>query len=173
MSTHANIGILDSGGTVRAIYVHSDGDLVGKRLINHYATRRDAEAILRLGSLASLGNSLDPMPPDPEPVSIRDFIAANPDATDAQIEERNSGLYLRPYGEYTVAYGRDQGEDGNYVRTYTSAASWLAATGSSYYHYLWIAEIVAPRQGRLPGWYIAVRGFVKATFVPVGQLVTV
>lgn len=168
MSTHASIGILDPAGSIDAITVHFDGDQVGKRLARHHATRSAAGAILELGNLASLGASLDSFPPEPAPVSVRDFIAANPDATDDQIEARNANS-LRPYGEYTEAYVRDRGEtmEENGASFFPSATDWMRFTHDASYHYLWVSHTPTP------GWYVALFGGGKPTFVPVGQMVMV
>lgn len=60
MGTRSHVGMLQSDGTVRAIYVHWDGYVegVGATLMNHYTDPKKIEALIALGSLSCLGEEL-------------------------------------------------------------------------------------------------------------------
>lgn len=57
MSTRSHVGILREDGNVRHIYVHFDGyaECVGRVLLERVKTLQDAEALISLGSMESLG----------------------------------------------------------------------------------------------------------------------
>ncbi len=60
MSTRARIGRLNDDGTVTSIYTHSDGypDHHAPILSEHYATTEDIDALLALGDLSALGETI-------------------------------------------------------------------------------------------------------------------
>jgi len=86
MATRSRIGIQNQDGTVTSIYSHWDGypSYNGKILVNHYTEREKVQALIDLGSISSLAESLE----CPEGHGF---------------ENRITG--------YTVAYHRDRGED--------------------------------------------------------------
>ena len=60
MSTNSYIGILNENGTVSYIYCHWDGhpSSNGRILLNSYNTPEAARALISLGDLSSLGETL-------------------------------------------------------------------------------------------------------------------
>lgn len=60
MSTHAFIAAQQPNGTVRAIYLHSDGYVqhAGQTLVRHYMDPAKINALLDLGDLSILGREL-------------------------------------------------------------------------------------------------------------------
>lgn len=60
MSTTATISITNQNGSVDMVHVHWDGYLtwVGRILAQHYTSRNDAEALIALGDLSTLGENL-------------------------------------------------------------------------------------------------------------------
>ena len=60
MSTHAFIAAQQPNGTVRAIYLHSDGYVqhAGQTLVRHYMDPAKINALLDLGDLSVLGAEL-------------------------------------------------------------------------------------------------------------------
>jgi len=60
MSTHAKVGI-DEGGSIKAIYIHSDGYVagVGDTLKCFYNTEDKVEELIEMGDCSHLGESLD------------------------------------------------------------------------------------------------------------------
>lgn len=60
MSTRSTIGIENGDGTTTYIYCHSDGylDYNGRMLIEHYNTKERVEALVALGDLSSLDETI-------------------------------------------------------------------------------------------------------------------
>lgn len=111
MSTHAGIAQLLEDGSVRSIYVHHDGDAVGKTLVSYYGTRACAASIVALGNLSGLGTTLDP---EPKGMDILD-------------PHRRA---------YTDAYGRDRRENDQNPRVWESLRAWTRDGYS--YMYVWM-----------------------------------
>lgn len=86
MSTRSCISALCEDGKIRATYCHYDGypEYVGRTLKDNYCEQEKIEKLLALGSLSSLGASID-------------------------CPEGHS--YNNQTEGYTVAYHRDRGED--------------------------------------------------------------
>jgi len=87
MSTRSNIGMVLENGTFRNIYCHNDGypSGVGKTLVKHYTDPEKVKALLDLGNISSLGDS---------------------------IECPAGHSFENPVKGFTVAYDRDRGENG-------------------------------------------------------------
>lgn len=87
MSTRGLISIQDADGKVRSIYCHFDMYLNGggAMLVEHYNTAEKIEALLKLGSLSTLGAR-----PSPESGEIHS--------------------YDDPAADICIAYHRDRGE---------------------------------------------------------------
>lgn len=62
MSTHANIGILEPNGKIKAIYCHNDGYIehIGPLLINHYNSREKVKELISLGNISVLAERIKP-----------------------------------------------------------------------------------------------------------------
>lgn len=112
MSTRSNIGIINPDGTVKMIYCHSDGypSYNGALLLKHWSNTPFIMALLRLGDISSLGETLG------EKHDFKNF----------DISWRN---------KWTKAYGRDRGETGVEARTYSNAQ--IALSNMEEYLYLW------------------------------------
>lgn len=61
MSTHCYIAKENSDGTCKSIYIHFDGypEGVGEKLLNHYNTPEAVEALLEIGDINSLKNTIE------------------------------------------------------------------------------------------------------------------
>ena len=62
MSTRAAIGIAQTDGTIKAIYLHNDGypGFAGAILAGWYNSAEKAEALIALGALSSIGEKIEP-----------------------------------------------------------------------------------------------------------------
>lgn len=103
MSTHALIGIQNEDGTVRAIYLHSDGYVqqAGQTLTRNYYRPVHVRELIGLGDLSTLGSEIG---------TKHDFHDYRPDQT--------------------TAYGRDRGEQFPAV-TYPSRQARFTSTASN------------------------------------------
>lgn len=113
MSTRSAICIEDAPDKFRGIYCHFDGypDHVGTTLADHYNSRDQAEALLALGDLSSLGERVAPDPGE-------------------------SHSYGKAVPDVTVAYHRDRGER---LRPAAEGVSWkdMATEMGASYCYVW------------------------------------
>jgi hypothetical protein len=108
MSTNANIGKLNSDGTITAIYLHWDGylDSAGKMLRTHYTDTAKIDGLLALGDLSVLG---------------------------AELGEKHD--FDEPHtANICTAYGRDRDEDDINAKTYLSIKDFSCEE----YNYVWI-----------------------------------
>lgn len=98
MSTRSRIGIKNSDGSVSSIYCHFDGYVayVGRMLQEHYQDEDKIRALIALGDLSIL---------------------------DASIDKPDGHSFASRIDGYTVAYGRDRGEDKTDARKH-SLTSW-------------------------------------------------
>src|SRR5208283_537553 len=117
MSTHSRIAISlqdDKGSEYfKYIYCHWDGYLsgVGETLLHHYNSKEKALALIELGNLSALYESIE----CPEGHTF---------------DNRIKG--------YTIAYGRDRQEDKQQARKADSLRGCLTAEGRDWeYFYLW------------------------------------
>lgn len=90
MATASRIGVQDQDGSVRSIYVYSDGypQGVGATLAAHYPTREAFEPVLALGDLSVLGPTVGGTEPH-RPTGIRE-------ATQCIAYGRDRGQRTRP-----------------------------------------------------------------------------
>lgn len=126
MSTRSNIGAIQPGGSVRAIYCHSDGypEHAGAVLAGHYSTPARLAALLDLGDLSQLHAHLAPADGVPH-------------------------RFGQPSPGVCVAYGRDRGDTGTEATDYTDAADyWQDAIGPGSGHEF--AYLFCP----LSGWWV-------------------
>lgn len=103
MSTRSMIGAIQPGGTVCAIYCHSDGypEHAGAVLAGHYATPARLAELLALGDLSQLHPCTAP----------GDGVAHS---------------FSKPAPGVCVAYGRDRAEKGTEAAAYTDPAQFWA-----------------------------------------------
>jgi hypothetical protein len=86
MSTNALVSVKHTDGTIKAVYVHWDGDSLLPILCTYYNTPELAEELVSLGNISSLGERI-------HPIGIHSF------------NERESGT--------TTFYHRDRGDNFN------------------------------------------------------------
>lgn len=87
MATRSFIGKVQNDGTVVGVYCHWDGypDCVGKTLAEHYKDPAKVDALIALGSISSLGEEIG--------------------------SDDGVHTFDNPRDGWTVAYGRDRGEE--------------------------------------------------------------
>ena len=117
MSTHARIGFEEEDGSIRSVYVHSDGypRHTGYVLDAFYANGDRANALLDLGNLSFLGQHIE-SPPD-----------------DVDFQHRY---------DYTQVLVRNKGEhrDGAQVSKDRVEFARLASKGGEHFAYLWTPD---------------------------------
>lgn len=86
MATRSIIGIENQDGTVTSIYCHNDGypEYNGRILVNHYQDPEKVKALIALGDISSL---------------------------DESVECPQGHSFYNQAAGYTVAYHRDRGDD--------------------------------------------------------------
>jgi hypothetical protein len=112
MATRGTIAKLNPDGTVTSIYVHWDSypDGVGATLAEHYTDPAKLDGLLALGDISFLRE---------------------------EIGERHD--FNNPTEGWTLAYGRDRGEDGIGAMTHANIGRWIDEREGSNceYGYLW------------------------------------
>jgi len=112
MATRSTIAKLNPDGTVTSIYAHWDGmpDGVGATLAEHYTDTAKIRQLLALGDISFLRE---------------------------QIGEQHD--FNNPTEGWTLAYGRDRGEEGIEALLHDSRDQWLDSRRGSAceYGYLW------------------------------------
>ena len=95
MSTRSSISVKQLDGSIKTVYCHFDGyhSHVGKMLLKHYNSQEQANAIVNLGDLSALHES---------------------------IECPQNHSYDEQITGYSVFYGRDRGEKDINAREYAS-----------------------------------------------------
>jgi len=119
MSTRSNIGIINTNGSVIAIYIHSDGypSGVGKTLLDNYNTADKVRELLKLGDLSVLGTVIG---------EKHDFDWGGEYGFDW--DNRRSD----PRYKMCLAYGRDRGEKGTGARKYKTVKEACEALDNAY-----------------------------------------
>ena len=112
MSTPASIAVEFEDGTVRSIYVHSDGFLNhhGPILEQNYNTLEKAKALIALGDLSILGPKIGKKRPfdNPNRYGTAEYNAFN-----------------AKYGNQCVAYGRDRDETDTGANVYKNVKEYV------------------------------------------------
>lgn len=129
MSTRASIAMIQSDGTIRAIYNHWDGypEGVGKILIENYTTPALITKLLDLGDISSLGAS-------PEPSELTRRFGFDGTLT-SEFNKLNRTEQTRLEAEdrtHTLAYGRDRNESDTAAIIYKSIAEWYRHAHEEY-----------------------------------------
>jgi len=111
MATRSTIALRKSDGTVKQSYCHWDGYLegVGATLKEFYNTEEKVEALVDLGDLSSL---------------------------EASIECPEGHTFDTKIGGYTVAYGRDRGEENVGVTIFKDVDNFETNKRGEDYNYL-------------------------------------
>jgi hypothetical protein len=127
MSTRSNIGIINTNGSVTAIYVHSDGypSGVGKTLREHYNTEDAVRTLLSLGDLSVLGTVIG---------EKHDFDWGGEYGFDW--DKRRAD----PRYKMCLAYGRDRGEKGTRARKYKTVKEACVELDNAYVYLFIVAE---------------------------------
>ena len=132
MSTRSVIGIVrsveDEGFGADVVYCHSDGypEYMLQLLERAYPTLEDAERIVGLGSIASLGMTADPHPTEPKTVF------PNEPLPPTLMRVGDPTLCFAPY---TRAYCRDYGDSWEENKPYR-----IKALETGWAKYLWEIE---------------------------------
>ena len=116
MSTNAFIGIRENN-SITYIYNHSDGYLeyLGRMLLEHYNSEEKAKALVELGDVSVVKEKLAPAEG-----TVRSF----------DYDKRQEGV--------SVFYGRDRGEEWEYIKPVTIQGT--AFDEHQYYNYLYDVE---------------------------------
>lgn len=132
MATRSTIGVLNTDGSVTAVYCHWDGypENNGKLLMENYTTENAVRGLIELGSISSLGKSVG----EKHPFSrFEKDAGAHPlvgEAFDARIA-------LAEREGWTTFYGRDRGETDVAPNTFPNVADFVNEFGEEY-NYLFI-----------------------------------
>jgi hypothetical protein len=112
MSTNSSIAVKKSDGVIQSIYCHWDGypSHNGKMLLKHYNSQEKAEQVISLGDLSFL---------------------------DASMEKPEGHSYDNAVKGYSVAYGRDRGEEDTEANT---IADYKWENSNHPYNYFWDGE---------------------------------
>jgi hypothetical protein len=116
MSTRSRIAVKLNDNEFKSVYCHHDGYLSwnGRILLNHYNTKEKALALIELGDLSSLHES---------------------------IECPEGHSFIKPVEGYTVAYGRDRGETGCNAVTDCSVNELLKTGNDSDAEYIYLFDV--------------------------------
>ena len=110
MGTRSNIAVINSAGTISAIYCHWDGYVShnGAILQQHYTTQEQVEELIALGDLSALRS---------------------------EVGKKHS--FDNPANGWCIAYGRDRGETNIDADTFDNAQDWIRTHGEEY-NYIFI-----------------------------------
>ena len=132
MATRSTIGVLNTDGSVTAVYCHWDGypENNGKLLIENYATENAVRGLIELGSISSLGPKIGEKHPFSKFEDDRGEHPLVGAAKEARIE-------LAEREGWTTFYGRDRGETDVAANTFPNVADFVNEFGEEY-NYLFI-----------------------------------
>jgi predicted CxxxxCH...CXXCH cytochrome family protein len=107
MSTRSRIGIVNSDGTITSIYCHFDGypSGVGATLVEHWTDPDKVKALIALGDISSLREEVGGSWSD---------------------EKVRQAMDADPRSKWTLAYGRDRGEEGTEAMVHAGMQKYLA-----------------------------------------------
>ena len=132
MATRSTIGVLNTDGSVTAVYCHWDGypEHNGKLLIENYTTENAVRGLIELGSISSLGTSIG----EKHPFSKFEDDRGEHPLVGAAKEAR---IALAEREGWTTFYGRDRGETDVAPNTFPNVADFVSEFGEEY-NYLFI-----------------------------------
>ena len=113
MATRSTIAVVHQDGTVSQVYAHWDGylDHNGRLLVDNYNSLMQAEALVALGDISSLAES---------------------------IECPAGHSFNSPVEGCTVFYGRDRGESGTKPKRYASFGNYQQELPQEEYNYCFV-----------------------------------
>lgn len=119
MSTRSMIGKLQDDGQVRCIYSHHDGYIehVGEVLAGHYTDPAKIDALLDLGDISALY----------EEIGEKHDFDRDPYKPD-------------PHPTWTLAYGRDRGEENVAAKTMPLDEYWALMENGSWAEFLYLYQ---------------------------------
>jgi len=111
MATRSTIALEYADGSVDCIYCHWDGYLegVGSVLLDHYTDPYKVRELMDLGDISHIG----------EVIGVKHPFSFH--RVDMSLDE-----YEKEYGNMTVAYGRDRGDDGTIARRFVSFEDYVS-----------------------------------------------
>lgn len=130
MATRSTIGVLNTDGSVTAVYCHWDGypEYNGKILNENYTTEEKVRELIGFGSISSLGTKIG----EQHPFSKFELKNEAPDFNELM------AMYEKSEREgWTTFYGRDRGETDVAPNTFPSVADFVNEFGEEY-NYLFI-----------------------------------
>lgn len=130
MGTRSTIGVLNTDGSVTAVYCHWDGypEHNGKILMENYTTEEKVRELIGLGSISSLGSKIG----EQHPFSKFELKQEAPDFDELM------AMYAKSESEgWTTFYGRDRGESDVRANTYDNVEQFVSEFGEEY-NYLFI-----------------------------------
>ena len=130
MVTRSTIGVLNTDGSVTAVYCHWDGypEHNGKILMENYTTEEKVRELIGLGSISSLGSKIG----EQHPFSKFELKQEAPDFDELM------AMYAKSESEgWTTFYGRDRGESDVRANTYDNVEQFVSEFGEEY-NYLFI-----------------------------------
>ena len=132
MATRSTIGVLNSDGSVRAVYCHWDGypEYNGKLLIENYNTEAQVRELVEMGTISSLGSKIG----EQHPFSKFELKEEAPDFDELM------AMYAKSESEgWTTFYGRDRGEPDATAATFNNVEQFVSEFGEEY-NYLFIND---------------------------------
>jgi hypothetical protein len=130
MATRSTIGVLNTDGSVTAVYCHWDGypEHNGKILNENYTTEEKVRELIGFGSISSLGIIIG----EKHPFSKFELKNDAPDFNELM------AMYEQSEREgWTTFYGRDRGETDVAANTFPNVADFVNEFGEEY-NYLFI-----------------------------------
>jgi hypothetical protein len=130
MGTRSTIGVLNTDGSVTAVYCHWDGypEHNGRVLTENYTTEEKVRELIGFGSISSLGVKIG----EQHPFSKFELKQEAPDFDELM------AMYAKSEAEgWTTFYGRDRGESDVRANTYDNVEQFVTEFGEEY-NYLFI-----------------------------------
>ena len=130
MSTRSRIAVMQTDGSVKSVYCHSDGytSHLGDMLFNHHNTEEKANELVSLGDLSCLYENLKPLAEAP----ASHFWGKGTPPT-VKAEEHS---FDNPQKGVTIAYHRDRKKDFN-QQVCSSLEEYNEKGSFESYNYLW------------------------------------
>jgi hypothetical protein len=125
MGTRSTIGVLNTDGSVSAVYCHWDGypEHNGRVLMENYTTEEKVRELIGLGSISSLGAKIG----EQHPFSKFELKQEAPDFDELM------ALYAKSEAEgWTTFYGRDRRENDVNASTFPNVAEFVNEFGEEY-----------------------------------------